>query len=140
MSVILFVLGILLTGAGVVLIGFAVPINQSAIGQTMIMAGAVAIVGGPLLVGLGAAVAQLSQIAAGLKAQPVSRTGRVAAAVQRAEEIFPDPHVVAARSQESRVGQGRSPDLRLRLQSGLHASAERGRVSLPQVTIKLRPA
>src|SRR3954468_8657224 len=113
MSVILFVLGILLTGVGIVLVGFSVPINESAIGQTLIIAGAVAIVGGLVLVGLGSAVSQLAQIAAGLKARPASRTGRVAAAVQRAEEIFPDPHIVQTRAPEPRVAQVRTQELRL---------------------------
>jgi len=116
MPVILFVLGILLTGVGIVLVGFAIPINESAIGQTLLIAGAIAVVGGPLLVGMGAAISQLSQIAAGLKAKPASRTGRVAAAVQRAEEIFPDPHphAVETRAPEARVaGPGRVSELRL---------------------------
>ena len=113
MSVILFVLGILFTGVGIVLVGFAIPISESAIGQTLIIAGAVAIVGGPVLVGMGAAVSQLAHIAAGLKTKPANRTGRVAAAVQRAEEIFPDPHALDARSPEARVGSTRTPDLRL---------------------------
>jgi hypothetical protein len=133
MSVILLVLGILLTGAGVVVVGFAVPIHESGIGQTLIISGAVAIVGGPLLVGLGVAVSQLAQIAAALKVRPANRTGRVAAAVQRAEEIFPDPDAaevrpaearsaetrptetrpVEARSVEARIGSSRPVDMRL---------------------------
>jgi len=92
MSVILLALGILLTGIGVVVVGFGIPINESALGQTLIIAGATALVGGPILIGLGAAVAQLAQIAEGLKGRPAAaRTGRVAAAVQRAEEPFPSP-------------------------------------------------
>ncbi|HLQ92404.1 MAG TPA: hypothetical protein VK148_20480 [Xanthobacteraceae bacterium] len=124
MPVILFVLGILLTGVGIVLVGFAIPINESAIGQTLIIAGAVAVVGGPLLVGMGATISQLSQIAVGLKAKPASRTGRVAAAVQRAEEIFPDPQVLEARSPEARVaGPSRASDLRLPVPSMPEPSA-----------------
>src|SRR5947209_11340360 len=77
------------------------------------VAGAVAIVGGPVLVGLGAAISQLAQIAAALRTRPANRTGRVAAAVQRAEEIFPDPHAVEARPSDARVGHARTADLRL---------------------------
>src|SRR4051794_9010412 len=46
MSVILLVLGILVTGIGLVAIGFGFPINESGFGQTLIIAGATALVGG----------------------------------------------------------------------------------------------
>jgi hypothetical protein len=105
MTVILLVLGILFTGAGIVLVGFAVPINASALGQTFIISGTVAIVGGCVLVGLASALTQLARIAASLKEKPVSRTGRVAAAVQRAEEIFPDPRVLDEFQPEPRLAQ-----------------------------------
>jgi len=105
MSVILLALGILLTGIGVVVVGFGVPINESALGQTLIIAGATALVGGPILIGLGAAVAQLAQIAEGLKGSrpAAARTGRVAAAVQRAEEPVPEPRPAEVRLPEPRV-------------------------------------
>lgn len=69
MSLILRVLGILITGAGVVTIAFGVHIQASALGQTLITAGATAVVGGPLLVGLAATVTQLGAIAEALRAR-----------------------------------------------------------------------
>ena len=76
MSVILLVTGILITGVGVVVVGFAVPINDLAIGQTLIIAGATALVGGPMLIGLAAAVNQLTQVAEALKGRPANRPVR----------------------------------------------------------------
>lgn len=113
MSVIVLVLGILVCGAGAILVGFGIPISGLAIGQTLIIAGAIALVGGLVLVGLGIAIALLRQIVEGLKGRPASRTGRVAAAVQRAEEVFPDPRVAEVRPPEARLMQPRAEEPRL---------------------------
>jgi hypothetical protein len=63
MSVILFILGIVLAAAGIVAIGFGIPINEFNLGNTMIVAGTVAVSAGLILFGLAAAVDQLTQIA-----------------------------------------------------------------------------
>jgi hypothetical protein len=76
MFVSLLVLGLLLTAAGFVTVGFGVPINAFSLGNTLIIAGTVAIAGGLILIGLAAAVRQLNRIAAALKA--LGRTGRPA--------------------------------------------------------------
>lgn len=68
MSVILLACGILLSGAGIVAAGFGLPISDLLIGNTLIIVGAVAIVGGLQLIGLSAAVAELASIR---KGQPV---------------------------------------------------------------------
>jgi hypothetical protein len=73
MSVILFILGILLTGAGVVTIGFGIPINEFNLGNTMIVAGTTAAAAGLILIGLAAAVDQLTQIAKALRPRPGAR-------------------------------------------------------------------
>jgi hypothetical protein len=116
MSIILLVLGILMTGVGVVLVGFGIPINDLVPGQTLIIAGATAIVGGPLLIGLAAAVNQLSQIAEGLKTRPAMRPPRAAvAAVKSDEEDAPAPRRMEfpsePRQRELRLGETR-PELR----------------------------
>ena len=67
MSVILLVLGILLAAAGGALIGFGFPIKELSLGGTAILAGAFAVVGGLLLVGLSAVVSQLARVTAALK-------------------------------------------------------------------------
>jgi hypothetical protein len=76
----------LITGTGVVVVGFGIPINELALGQTLIIAGATAVVGGPLLIGLAAAVNQLSQIAEGLKTRPALRPPRPVAAANKPDE------------------------------------------------------
>src|SRR5260370_38247957 len=87
MSVILFILGILVTVAGIVAIVFGIPINDFNLGNTMIVAGATAAAAGLILIGLAAAVDQLTQIAKAL--QP--RAGaRPAIQPQAAEQALPD--------------------------------------------------
>ena len=88
MSVILFILGILLTGAGIVTIGFGIPINEFNLGNTMIVAGTTAAAAGLILIGLAAAVDQLTQIAKALRpragARPITQP-------QAVEQPFPSP-------------------------------------------------
>ncbi|HEY7297685.1 MAG TPA: hypothetical protein VH684_07090 [Xanthobacteraceae bacterium] len=90
MSIILLVLGILVTAVGVVVVGFGTPINDLALGQTLIIAGATALVGGLLLIGLAAAVSQLAQIAEALKGRVPLRSVRPPAAAVRPDEVFSD--------------------------------------------------
>jgi hypothetical protein len=111
MSVILLVLGILVTGLGVVAVGFGIPINDLGLGQTLIIAGATALVGGLILIGLAAAVSQLAQIAEALKGRPATRTARVTAAAQRAEEPAPEPRAPEVRPPEPRAPEPR-PEMR----------------------------
>jgi len=73
MSVILFILGILLAGAGIVAIGFGIPINEFNLGNTMIVAGTTAAAAGLILIGLAAAVEQLTQIAKALRPRAGAR-------------------------------------------------------------------
>ena len=73
MSVILLILGILLTGAGIVAIGFGIPINEFNLGNTLIVAGTTAAAAGLILIGLAAAVDQLSQIAKALRPRAGTR-------------------------------------------------------------------
>jgi hypothetical protein len=77
MSVLLFVVGALLLMVGVGMIGFGVPINEFSFGNTLIIAGMSATVGGLIVIGLGAVVAQLHRIAEGQGARlPVRPPGR----------------------------------------------------------------
>src|SRR5262245_10271421 len=116
MSVMLLVVGMVITVAGVVTIGFGVPINESALGQTLIIAGAAGLVGGPVLVGLAAAVSQLTLIAEALKGKPaVPRVADVkqAAEVRRkAEAPAPEPRIPEPRVPEPRAPEPRVPEPR----------------------------
>src|SRR5262245_32001453 len=82
MSLILLVFGILITGAGVVAIAFGAPASDSALGQTLITTGAIGAVGGPMLMGVGAVVTQLSAIAEAMRVRPAAQIPRVSDARQ----------------------------------------------------------
>src|ERR1700681_2661255 len=86
MSVILFILGIFLTGAGIVTIGFGIPINEFNLGNTMIVAGTTAVAAGLILIGLAAAVDQLTEIAKALRPRAGARP---APPPQAVEQPFP---------------------------------------------------
>jgi hypothetical protein len=73
MYLILLVVGLLVAAAGFVTIGFGIPINAFSLGNTLIIAGTTAVVGGLLLVGLAAAVRSLQRIADGLGKSPMPR-------------------------------------------------------------------
>jgi hypothetical protein len=88
MSVILFILGILLTAAGIVAIGFGIPINEFNLGYTLIVAGTTAAAAGCILIGLAAAVDQLTQIANALRPRAGSRP--VLLPVQVSEPPLPE--------------------------------------------------
>jgi hypothetical protein len=76
MSVLLYVLGAICAVCGAAAILFGIPVKEFSFGDTLIGAGATALVGGLVLIGLGAAVAQLQRIAEFLGARPLSRVGQ----------------------------------------------------------------
>src|SRR5579864_7350078 len=77
MSVILLVLGILITGAGIVTIGYGISINDTPLGSALIVAGTTAFSAGLILIGIAAAVGQLNEIARVLRGSRVpARPGR----------------------------------------------------------------
>jgi hypothetical protein len=84
MAVILLVLGILATGAGIVTIGFGIPISEFTLGNTLIVSGTIALSAGLILIGLAAAVGQLTQIAQALRPRVGNRAGRVPEAAEQA--------------------------------------------------------
>ncbi len=79
MFLVLFAVGLLIAAAGFVTIGFGIPINAFSLGNTLIIAGTVAVVGGLVLIGLAAAVRQLNRIAEALS-RPVARPAAAATA------------------------------------------------------------
>ena len=74
MSVILLLLGIVVVAAGVTMIGFGIPINESTPRTTLIIAGTTALTGGLTLIGLSAVLAELRRVAKGLRAWPAARS------------------------------------------------------------------
>ena len=76
MSILLFGAGALAFMAGVAMVGFGIPINEFSFGNTLIVSGTVAIVGGLVIVGLGAAVLYLQRIADALANKAPVRASR----------------------------------------------------------------
>ncbi len=63
MAVLLFSVGTFALVAGLVMVGFGIPINEFSFGNTLISAGTTAAVGGLIIIALGIAVGQLRRIA-----------------------------------------------------------------------------
>ncbi len=76
MSVLLFVVGAVAAVAGAVMVGFGIPINEFSFGNTLIAAGATTFMGGLVILGLGAVVAQLQRVVEALGTRPPLRAGR----------------------------------------------------------------
>jgi hypothetical protein len=76
MSVLLFVVGAIAVMAGAALIAVGIPINEFSFGNTLIAAGATSVMGGLIILGLGAVVAQLQRVVEALATRPPLRTSR----------------------------------------------------------------
>jgi hypothetical protein len=128
MSLILLVFGILIAGAGVVAIAFGSTVSDSALGQSLIMTGAITVVGGPMLMGIASMISQLSAIAESLRLRPAARIPRLADArlpsdsQRRSEPLearprlpdprLPDPRLPDPRPPDPRQAEPRAPELR----------------------------
>ena len=62
MYLVLFGIGLLIAAAGFVTIGFGIPINAFSLGNTLIVAGTVAVVGGLILVAIAVAIRQINRM------------------------------------------------------------------------------
>src|SRR5262249_57020337 len=71
MYALLLVLSVVSTAIGVFAIGFGIPNHEFGLGNTLIVSGSVAIVGGMITFGLAAAVRQLRRIADAVGQRPV---------------------------------------------------------------------
>jgi hypothetical protein len=76
MYVSLLILGVMVTLAGAAMLAFGIPINEFGLGNTLIIAGTAAFVGGLILIGVSEAVRQLRRIAESLLARPVGQIPR----------------------------------------------------------------
>ena len=81
MSILLYVVGAILVAIGAVLIGFGIPINEFSFGNTLIVAGSVAMVGGVTVLALGAVLRQLQIM--------TEAYGRAAGRAARAPDVEP---------------------------------------------------
>src|SRR5690349_3485740 len=97
MSVLLYVVGALAAAAGAAAIAFGIPVKEFSFGDTLILSGTVALTGGLILIGLGAAVAQLQRMVDMLGARPLGRNGAEAARGSRMP-FPPKPKAEASRA------------------------------------------
>src|SRR5258708_6972887 len=84
-------LSVIATAIGVFAIGFGIPIHEFSLGNTLIVAGTVAVVGGMIILGLAAAVRQLRRIADGMGPRPVPRRQPVPETAEMAAAPRPAP-------------------------------------------------
>ena len=88
MAVLLFSVGTFALVAGLVMVGFGIPINEFSFGNTLISAGTTAAVGGLIIIALGVTVGQLRRIAESL-ANPLP--ARIDQPMDIAEPLAPPP-------------------------------------------------
>lgn len=76
MSVLLFVVGAIAIMVGVGLVGYGIPINEFSFGNTLIVAGTTAVVGGLIVIAISTAVSKLQRIAETLATRTPVRSSR----------------------------------------------------------------
>jgi hypothetical protein len=76
MQVFLFIIGAVALVAGVVTIGYGIPINQFSFGNTLIIVGTTAAIGGLIVIALGAVASQLQRLGNVMTARLPQRFGR----------------------------------------------------------------
>jgi hypothetical protein len=76
MSVLLFVVGAIAVMVGVGMVGYGIPINEFSFGNTLIVAGTTATVGGLIVIAISAAVSKLQRIAETLATRTPVRSSR----------------------------------------------------------------
>ena len=84
MSVLLYVAGALAAVGGAAAILFGIPVKEFSFGDTLIVSGTVALVGGLIVVGLAAAVSQLQRLSEMVGARPLARRDRPVDALEAA--------------------------------------------------------
>src|SRR5450631_1977222 len=76
MSALLFVVGAITAMVGVGMVGYGIPISEFSFGNTLIVAGTTAAVGGLIVIGLGVVVTHLQRIAEVLATRAPVRPSR----------------------------------------------------------------
>jgi len=89
MRIVLFWLGIATAAAGLISIGFGIPVNAFSFGNALIVAGTVAVVGGFILIGLAATMRQLSEVAEAIAQLSAHLAKPPAALAEAGERVIP---------------------------------------------------
>ena len=96
MPALLFGIGAFALFAGLVMVGFGIPINEFSFGNTLISAGTTAAVGGLIIIALGIVAGQVRRVAEALAGQLPARPGQPAEAFDNASaarSIPPQGHI-----------------------------------------------
>ena len=75
MPALLFGIGAFALFAGLVMVGFGIPINEFSFGNTLIGAGTTAGIGGLIIIGLGVVAGQMRRVAEALRPALVQASG-----------------------------------------------------------------
>jgi hypothetical protein len=116
MNFVFMAVGLLATAAGFVTIGFGIPINAFSLGNTLIVAGAIAVVGGLILMALASAIGHLKRLTEALKGTALARVGRAGELAETPAAARAEPPPVAGRA-----GLAKAPELPERSLPDLHA-------------------
>ncbi|MGB6349293.1 MAG: hypothetical protein WBG10_04625 [Pseudolabrys sp.] len=76
MPVLLYGIGVFALFAGLVMVGFGIPINEFSFGNTLISAGTTAVVGGLIIIGLGVVAGQIRRMVEAISVQSSARFGQ----------------------------------------------------------------
>ncbi len=122
MSFVLFVVGAVAAAAGLMMIGFGIPINEFSLGNTLIIAGSTLLSGGLVVIALSVAIRQLGKVAELLASRPAARPADIAEPVAarpepaaRMPQMPPRPPLPAqvrepAYPEQAFGGMGENPD------------------------------
>jgi hypothetical protein len=91
MAFVLLVIGLLAAAIGAIMVGFGIPINEFSLGNTLIIAGTTALMGGLIVIGLALALRQLANLAAALNARPATNAPVSARSMPDMPEPAPRP-------------------------------------------------
>lgn len=96
MSFVLLAIGLLAAAIGAIMVGFGIPINEFSLGNTLIIAGTTALMGGLIVIGLALVLRQLINLTETLSARPVSMGGPAGRPASESSEPAP-PRAAAPR-------------------------------------------
>src|SRR5258706_9057587 len=108
--ILLLVLGIAASLAGLATVGFGVPIKEFSLGNTLIIAGTTALAAGLVLIGLALAVRQLQRIADALAPRVPSRIARPTQSADPAARDNAGPPRIPFPPRPMPEGPGRVPE------------------------------
>jgi hypothetical protein len=109
MSFVLLVVGLLATAIGAIVVGFGVPINEFSLGNTLIIAGTTAMMGGLIVVGLALAIRALNNVAQVLGGRPLPAAAHASAEAPEAAAAPAPPRPLPARTPNQMPARAEAP-------------------------------